>query len=67
MDKIKGKFIYLHSDGNTHYKAFLKPGNTTTELPRHLENGTAEGSVAKETGASAEVPQTADAVLGLIL
>ena len=62
MDKIKGKFIYLHSDGNTHYKAFLKPGNTTTELPRHLENGTAEGSVA-----TAEVPQTADAVLGLIL
>ena len=66
MDKVNGKFIYLHSDGNTHYQAFLK-SDTTTELPRHLENGTAEGSVAKETGASAEVPQTADAVLGLIL
>ena len=61
MDKVNGKFIYLHSDGNTHYQAFLK-SDTTTELPRHLENGTAEGSVA-----TAEVPQTADAVLGLIL
>ena len=49
MDKVNGKFIYVHSDGNTHYKAYLKPDNTTTELARNLENGTAEA------GASAEV------------
>ena len=30
IDKLQGKYIFLHSDGQTHYQASLEGGTPTT-------------------------------------